>query len=1082
MGTQIDFDERLKQEATKDYAISVLRQLEQLSGLGKETHTRWIWELLQNARDASIDADNQLIISVSYNSDKELEFLHNGRAFTVDEVMRLIFPGSTKYENKGTIGRFGTGFLTTHRLSPNIKVSGKLEETDQWFQFQIVRKKGALVDTTQKSMHKAWKDFQDSLSHSVPIPEEFTTRFIYPINEETVEETVTAEDAVEAGIRTLKQFAPFVVISNREFTSIKIANQDEKLCYKVDKSHSYMDSDIQLFTVTDGKSEIKKALLVADDNSPTREKTSVIAALKFNENDVECLEIKDMPRLFLGLPLVGTETFTFPTVINSLAFEAKADRDDILPDSNKNKEIIENACPLLVRLLQFAASNGWSHIYKWVKMPLILEKRWLDSEWLKTCIEENLITEIIKTPIVLNGGNNPIPPNEAMLPIASDDINIEYLWELLSQCQEFRSKLPRQQEVAGWCKILKSWEGVCGGDISELSEAIIDGSKLVEIVENKWDFLEELQSELEEDVWAIDWLDKLYSFLKSSELFDDDIRGFPIFPNQNGAFYKLTDLYRDKDIDTELKDIAELLDWRIRSELRDTRLSSIENEVGAGDMDNGDVVQKLIDKLRKLSNENLNEGFKKASVRLFAWLVSQNDYFHLANYPTFAADGKTVLELPSSNSTATPPLAPVPAWQAELQKYYDLFPAGCIMNKTFFEALPNKEAWKLLNNENLITLHIITNSKTRDLSELAPSVYENEDENEGDQDHYANEPMPVTDIVERTEIMHEIQNSRERGYLFWQFLTEWLVKEDSSGINIKQTSCSCGKDHEYYSAKWFKAVRKNKWIREGEPRRPPNAEALGKLLREKKWELDALENPAIIQLIEALGVRPIDLQFAVIAENEEKRNEVVGLATKLYQDLEVDEGLPQLLEDRRNHIRKWRQNQNIGKKVEDLVRDSLKAEGFSVTRVNIGADFKIMLETGTLATFNIDKVDQSWLVEVKSTRNDSGSTSVRMSIVQAKTAREEKRRFLLCVVPLGQENTPDLETVRQKMLFIQNIGERVTPLCENYESLEELRSDSSNGLSDVELIVEEGNAGIRVKKAVWENDGFRLEQLIERLK
>lgn len=1067
MAIQADFDGILKTGLTANTAQSIFKDLNQMKGLGESRHTRWVWELLQNARDVSIDTDNHLIASISYNIDEGLVFLHNGRDFGVEEIMHLIFHGSTKIEDENTIGKYGSGFLTTHLLSWEIGVSGQLKEHDGSFDFRLVREPTS-VDALRKSMFAAWEDFQNSTDQIVSIPKDFTTRFVYPITEEP------AKKAVEAGIETLKQHAPFVVVSNPQFANINIENQDETLSFKVADAVPLNESGIQQVTVTEGKLE-QKYLRAVD------EKTSVIVPLVSSENGTECFSIANTPRLFLGFPLIGTEDFSFPAVINSLGFGATEDRDGVILGFDYNQNIIEKACSLLVDLLQFGASEGWHHIYRWVEVPDIPDRDWINRSWLKTCIAENLIAEIIKTPIVLNGCNNPIPPNEAALPLAESDTNVKALWNLLNDCQKYLERLPKREEAMGWCLAIESWTTFFQeGSISDLSKAIIDGRELVDTLAYHWGNFEDFQNELQENVCPFGWLNRLYSFLKSSELFDDDIRELYIFPDQNGEFDTLTNLYRDKDIDTELKDIAELLDWRIRSELRNTRLSSIENEVGAGNMDNGDVVQKLIDKLRKLSNENLNEEFKEASVRLFAWLVNQKDYFHLANYPTFAADGKTVLELPSSNSTATPPLAPVPAWQTELQKYDDLFPAGCIMNKTFFEALPNKEPWKLLNSECLITLHIITNSVTRDLSELAPSVYENEDENEGEQDHYTNEPIPVTDIVERTEIMHEIQNSRERGYLFWQFLTEWLVKEDSSGINIKQTSCSCGKEHEYYSAKWFKAVRKNKWIREGEPRRPPNAEALGKLLREKKWDLDALENPAIIQLIEALGVRPIDLQFAVIAENEEKRNEVVGLATKLYQDLEVDEGLPQLLEDRRNHIRKWRQNQNIGKKVEDLVSDSLKAEGFAVTRVHTGADFKIMFETGTLTTFNIDKEDQSWLVEVKSTRNESDSTSVRMSIVQAKTARKEKERFLLCVVPIGQENTLDSNT-GTKMFFIENIGERVAPLCDDYESLEDLRIDSSNELSDVELVVEEGNAGIRIKKTVWETKGFSLENLVERL-
>ncbi len=1105
MENKIDFDERLKQEATKDYAISVLKQLEQLSGLGKETRTRWIWELLQNARDASIDIDNQLIISVSYNSDKGLEFLHNGRAFTVDEVMRLIFPGSTKYEDEGTIGRFGTGFLTTHRLSSKVKVSGKLEETDQWFHFQIVRKKGASVDTTQKSMHKAWKDFQDSLSDSVSIPEGFTTRFIYPINKETVEDAVTAEDAVEAGINTLKQFAPFVVISNREFTSINIANQDEKLCFKVENSKSYKDFETQLFTVTDGKSEIKKALLVAADNSPAREKTSVVAPLKFNGNDVECLEIKDTPRLFLGLPLVGTETFSFPTVINNLVFEATMDRDDILPDSDKNKKIIENACSLLVTLLRFSASKGWYHVCRWAEVPAISEQKWINSTWLKTCIEEKFIAEIINTPVVLNGNDHPIPPHASVLPIADNDSRIVLLWMLLDNCREFRDNLPRVEETVGWCKTIKSWKSVNDGSISQLSGAIIDGHKLVEIVDGKWHCLEDLQSELQEDVCAIDWLNRLHQFLKFSEIFDEDVQERNLFLNQEGYFSSLTNLYQDKGIDAELKDIADSLNWPIRPKLRDTRLSSVEHNVGSGSQDNSDVLVKLIIKLReRSSNEKSITEFKKTGVNLFAWIVRQENKYihHLSNFPVFAADGKNIFNLPSTEDSDIP-MAPISAWPEELQKYSDLFPPDHIMNNAYFEVLPNRDTWKKLDEKKLVRLNVIDQHYQTDLRALSPNVYENEEDKK---DHNVDNPILVTDIVKRDAIMTRLNNgSQARSYLFWQFLTEWLVKTEVTDLEKKQASCVCAETHEYYPVAWLKDVRKKFWIRDKQGLRDfLTTESLGKLLREKEWDLAVLNEKTAILLLEAIGIRPKDLRLEVIVEDEERRDELVDLATRLHvdnvstdqileitQDLKEDNKLPQILEERRKNRRTWEQNQHLGTEVENLVREILEIEGFRVTQRHKGADFKIKqktateeklaVETGTLTTLDIKKDNRSWLVEVKATRTENEHTCVRMSTTQAKEAEKESERFLLCVVPIGQETT-NLNNVRQKMLFIEDIGERIEPHCKNLDDFKAFRENITTETHDFELVVEAGNAGVLVKKTVWDADGFPLEKLAERLK
>ncbi len=178
-------------------------------------------------------------------------------------------------------------------------------------------------------------------------------------------------------------------------------------------------------------------------------------------------------------------------------------------------------------------------------------------------------------------------------------------------------------------------------------------------------------------------------------------------------------------------------------------------------------------------------------------------------------------------------------------------------------------------------------------------------------------------------------------------------------------------------------------------------------------------------------------------------------------------------------------NQRVGSKVEDLVRASLENEGFLVERIHIGADFEIAkdtTETGTITQFNINKENQSWLVEVKSTRIESDQPSVRMTITQAKKAKTEKERYLLCVVQVEKDYTElDLDNVKDKMFFIENIGQRVDKLCGNLEMFEGFRDLITAENSEVELIVEEGKSGVLVKKTVWDADGFPLEDLAERL-
>ena len=78
--------------------------------------------------------------------------------------------------------------------------------------------------------------------------------------------------------------------------------------------------------------------------------------------DAWCLPIVDIPRLFLGFPLVGTENFSFPAVINSFQFTATEHRDGVFlwqaedtanVANQENQAVIEEACGLLAQMLRF---------------------------------------------------------------------------------------------------------------------------------------------------------------------------------------------------------------------------------------------------------------------------------------------------------------------------------------------------------------------------------------------------------------------------------------------------------------------------------------------------------------------------------------------------------------------------------------------------------------------------------------------------------------------------------------------------------------------------------------------------------
>ena len=61
-------------------AQEVLHKLAELESNRDHVLTRWIWELLQNARDTKVGQDTSLVVSID-QSQGEIVFRHNGGTF-----------------------------------------------------------------------------------------------------------------------------------------------------------------------------------------------------------------------------------------------------------------------------------------------------------------------------------------------------------------------------------------------------------------------------------------------------------------------------------------------------------------------------------------------------------------------------------------------------------------------------------------------------------------------------------------------------------------------------------------------------------------------------------------------------------------------------------------------------------------------------------------------------------------------------------------------------------------------------------------------------------------------------------------
>ena len=652
---------------------------------------------------------------------------------------------------------------------------------------------------------------------------------------------------------------------------------------------------------------------------------------------------------------------------------------------------------------------------------------------------------------------------------------------------------------------LVSWVNTRECPVTSFGE-VIDGRKLALHVEEKtknadqeYGCLENLQNLLREGICAVEWLNQLHLFLGDNG-FGDVIRTCSIVLNQAGFLNKLSKLHRDQGIAEELKVIAELLDWNIRQELRDTRLTSLADEVGAGERDSAYVVGELIKKLQERAEKNPDDNFAKASVRLFAWIVGQEDWDHLRSFPVFAqgsvTDNRTVIKLERNAYEEERPLAPVPSWSENLRPFSELFPWRYILADAFFEAVSDSNIWQTLDEQEFLKNDVLI---TKDVcfKTFLPEELLSEEE------HGTTEHITVTTIAFLTKdeigIMARVRQSQRLAQKFWRFLTEWLIVHDSKGLEINEALCACGEVHRYFPAEWLVPLVRNRWLPLGERRAGhATAKSLAGLFRGSGWETSSLrENHEIAKLLQAINVRASELMFEIVAADDAEaratlENSVTDMlvtaggnvsyldhAREYIEDLKEDETLPEILAEHRKGRRIGQKNQRLGQQVENLVRKSLEDEGFTVERTGTGSDFKISAETGDLANLQLTLAGRNWLVEVKSTRDQD----VRMTVTQARTAMAKGEGFLLCIVPVEPETTePKLDEVRASMRFVQNIGSRFVKLCRNLDAIENLRDEAiAKSDTDVRLEIESGTARIRVANSLWRT-GFLIADLSQQLK
>ena len=261
------------------------------------------------------------------------------------------------------------------------------------------------------------------------------------------------------------------------------------------------------------------------------------------------------------------------------------------------------------------------------------------------------------------------------------------------------------------------------------------------------------------------------------------------------------------------------------------------------------------------------------------------------------------------------PLAPVTAWDKNLQEFSELFPPARILSTAFSDVVPSAEVWEKLAEKRIVRTSIMVSHESR-LSRFLP------DEPLADLDegarHETREAVVLTDVFllrGDAGVIRRAGRSQRRARLFWRFMTEWLVIHDAQGMQMEEAPCTCDEHHRYYRNQWLLTVIDNSWVPLGNDRHAKaTAQSLGHLFRGDN-SLSIPENAAVNRLLESIGVSRLDLmresmavdaqarasvdnklmEILIAAENKPDRLDVVP---KFLKQLSQDDGLTDYLADR----------------------------------------------------------------------------------------------------------------------------------------------------------------------------------------
>jgi hypothetical protein len=1051
-------------------AQEVFKKLNDLDNKRDVLVSRWVWELIQNARGTA-GSQNTLQIEVVLDRDKLL-FRHNGAHFKDREIAHLIYHGSSKHDPKD-IGKFGSGFITTHLLSRQVRVRGTLAD-GRPFDF-ILNRDGQDATGLRAAMENSKADFIASLDQkpeAVPAP--FTTEYAYPLNE-------SIREVVLKGIESLRRSAAYIFAFNSMLQRLKISTPDGPVdLTRRELDPLFLGSRYQGLCLN--AQEPKQWLVTLSENNVE----AAMALEASGENFAVQLPV-GVPRLFVAFPLNNTENFGLPLVLNSELFAPPEDRDGIYLGTSendinaKNKELFIVGCQTIVRLISHAAQKSWSNTATATSIQPFVNPSWANGDWLRVQIREVLIQGFRTEKLLRTVSGNIIAPQSAWIPISQNSASSKGLWQVTCQLKVAADLLPCAQDQEAWGQSLQSWQ--------PFLQPTLPNPKEIWSVEKLARHLEDLKSvsgvtgALETGQDAIAWINAVHTLIVKAGCFEL-FRQRALIPNERGDFIALAKLHKDGGIDTRLKEIAELLGLFIHAGLIHPGINTKEVLAELNTLAEDKVLSQLLETVRLKSREpSLSSDIFKASIDLFVWLLEKDKTVYLENYPVFSQEdsGKKIarMQLRANAAANERWLAPVSLWPNDAQSFSDLFFDSQILHPDYAQACGDAGWWKKLENGGFVYLTPIFEGTSK-VSDFLPD--EPLSEAEVKAKPRSESPQLRTEIAFFTGddkfVIDRARGSETRALMLIHFLLDFVLPNDPKAFEEIPVVCDNGQTHKFYRAGWLTPLRGRAWIPVGQARIAPSAESMAGLLSKEPDLLKRLADARVSQFFRTIGANPADLMLRSVGHDDQERMSLIqslaqitsavgnnaervkALAGAIEQDPEV----LVFAEQRQQRRETVKRNQALGALVENLFKQAFQGTGLVACRTGPGHDYLVAEgEEEDAGRIEINGPQGKVFVEIKATTTNVA----RMSVKQVQEAVNNKERYFLCVVAVPDNNL-NVDDFKAKARFVMNIGELFQNLWREYITMHNAVSKTPKYESGLAIELTDQQAKFRVDETVWQ--------------